>query len=65
MQAGSAEKVAVIVQALPSELRLFRAYASGLTNGALNVCVVPPQLLDTVNVPVAGALTKEMEPDTE
>ena len=39
-------------------------YAAGLVKGAFKTTGLPPQELDMVNVPVAGALIKVMVPLT-
>jgi hypothetical protein len=62
---GFAEKTAVIEHDAPFEVSPDNEYAKGLAKGALNVCVVPPHELVTVNVPVDGAFTNVMLPATE
>jgi hypothetical protein len=64
VHAAFALKVAVTVHAAPLAVRPAKEYACGDVKGALNVCV-PPQLLEIVREPEAGALAKLMFPFNE
>ena len=61
----SAEKVAVSVCVLPSQVRLLRVYAWGLLNGALNVWETLGTEVTSVivSVPVVGAFTNSIFPE--
>jgi len=52
-QVGSAENVAVIVQAPPVGVKPGSVYVIGLVQGS-GIVVLPPQLLVTVSVPDVG-----------
>jgi hypothetical protein len=57
VQVGSAEKVAVTVQAAPLAGNPAREYACDVGGkGGLKTCVTPEQLFVTVSVPVLGGV---------